>query len=76
MKPLQRIAVVGNATKAGAGEIADCLANLAKSEGLEVELTMTFPPPENLLAEMDACFVVGGDGTLLNMMKHCSWSRK
>jgi len=69
MKPLQRIAVVGNATKAGAGEIADCLANLAKSEGLEVELTMTFPPPENLLAEMDACFVVGGDGTLLNMMK-------
>ena len=44
MKPLQRIAVVGNATKAGAGEIADRLANLAKSEGLEVELTMTFPP--------------------------------
>ena len=30
---------------------------------------MTFPPPDDLLAEVDACFVVGGDGTLLNMMK-------
>ncbi len=69
MKPLQRIAVVGNATKDGAGDIADRLETLAKAEGLEVELTMTFPPPDDLLAEVDACFVVGGDGTLLNMMK-------
>ena len=28
-----------------------------------------FPAPAGLLADMDACFVIGGDGTLLNLME-------
>ena len=69
MKPLQRIAIVGNATKEGAIEITNQLAQLARTEGLEVAQTMEFPPPDGLLEGVDACFVVGGDGTLLNLMK-------
>ncbi len=68
MKPLRRIAIVGNSTKDGASYVAEQLESMAKTFGLTTILTMDFPPPDRFLEGMDACFVVGGDGTLLNLM--------
>ena len=69
MKPLSRIAIVTNASKEGAGEAAAALEALAGEEGVEVRSTIEFPPPTGFLEGFDACFVVGGDGTLLGMLE-------
>ena len=69
MKPLQRISIVSNATKKGAAKVGEELRNLAESLGVEAYLNTEFPAPSGLLDGVDACFVVGGDGTLLNLMK-------
>ncbi len=69
MKPLSRIAIVTNASKEGAGEAAAALEALAGEEGVEVRSTIEFPPLPGFLEGFDACFVVGGDGTLLGMLE-------
>ena len=84
MKPLERIAIVSNATKEGTRMVGENLKCMAEEFGVEVCLTTEFPVPEGWLVGMDACFVVGGDGTLLNLMReavdnevpvaHSSWS--
>ncbi len=68
MKPLSRIAIVTNITKDGARKAAASLEALAKEEGVEVCSSTEFPPSAGFLEGMDACFVVGGDGTLLGML--------
>ena len=69
MKPLDRIAIVSNATKEGTRMVGENLKCMAEEFGVEVCLTTEFPVPEGWLVGMDACFVVGGDGTLLNLMR-------
>ena len=69
MKPLKRIAIVSNATKSGAPRVGEELKAMAESMGLEAILSTEFPAPAGLLENMDACFVIGGDGTLLNLME-------
>ena len=68
MEPLSRIAIVTNSTKVGAVEAASVLEAIAQAEGVEVRSTAEFPPSEGFLEGVDACFVVGGDGTLLGML--------
>ena len=68
MEPLSRIAIVTNANKVGAVEAASALEAIAQAEGVEVRSTAKFPPSEGFLEGVDACFVVGGDGTLLGML--------
>ncbi|MBU61893.1 MAG: NAD(+) kinase [Opitutae bacterium] len=68
MEPLSRIAIVANASKVGAVEAASALEAIAQAEGVEVSSTAEFPPSQGFLEGMDACFVVGGDGTLLGML--------
>ena len=36
---------------------------------MDATLSTDFPAPSGLLSDMDACFVIGGDGTLLNLME-------
>ena len=69
MKPFERIAIVSNATKAVAAEVGEQLREMAKDLKVEARLSTEFPAPSGLLKGMDACFVVGGDGTLLNLME-------
>ena len=68
MKPLSRIAIVTNASKEGAEEAARTLEALAEDRGVEAVSTVEFPPPAGFLKDADACFVLGGDGTLLGML--------
>ena len=69
MTPLSRIAIVANATKPGALEAVELLEGLARAVGAETLVTTEFPPPAGFLEGMDACFVVGGDGTLLGTLE-------
>ena len=69
MKPFKRIAIVSNATKEGAAKVGKELQEMSEKMGVEATLSTDFPAPAGLLADMDACFVIGGDGTLLNLME-------
>ena len=69
MKPFKRIAIVSNATKPGATQVGAQLKDMAADHGVEATLSTEFPAPSGLLRGMDACFVIGGDGTLLNLME-------
>ena len=69
MKPLKRIAIVSNATKSGALQVGEDLKAMAERMEVEANLSTAFPAPTSLLSGMDACFVIGGDGTLLNVME-------
>lgn len=65
MQPIRRLAFVVNEQKSGACELADQLVALAEITGVETRLTRAYPLPVEHLAGMDACCVIGGDGTLL-----------
>ena len=69
MKPFKRIAIVSNANKEGAAEVGKELQEMSEKMGVDATLSTDFPAPAGLLADMDACFVIGGDGTLLNLME-------
>lgn len=65
--PLKKIAIVVNADKSGASEVALCLEKLARDCGVETQRTEDFPVPAGFLRGMDACCAIGGDGTLLGL---------
>ncbi|MBC8010830.1 MAG: NAD(+)/NADH kinase [Burkholderiales bacterium] len=65
MTPIRRLAFVVNEQKPGARDLAEDLVALAASLGVETRVTHAFPLPTALLRDMDACCVIGGDGTLL-----------
>jgi len=69
MNPIRNLAMVVNQEKAGAMELARELEIIAISCGVEVRLTGSFPVPEGFLRSMDACCVIGGDGTLLSVVQ-------
>ena len=68
-KPLVSIAVVTNASKEGADQLASATEELARKYDVKTKRTSEFPCPYGFIKGVDACFVVGGDGTLLGMMK-------
>lgn len=65
MPPIRRLAFVVNEQKPGACELAEDLVALASSLGVETRVTRAYPLPAEHLRAMDACCVIGGDGTLL-----------
>ena len=69
MKPLTKIAIAANADKDGAREIADTIERLARAAGSEVRSTFNHPVEDGFLEDRDACFVIGGDGTLLGLLE-------
>ncbi|MBC2595358.1 NAD(+)/NADH kinase [Ruficoccus amylovorans] len=66
MKPITRIALVVNAQKTGAHELGKMLTHLCAQAGVESRLTTSHPVERDFLKGMDACCVLGGDGTLLS----------
>ena len=69
MKPLQNIAILSNASQKGAEEAGLQLKQLAEDHGIQVKISEEFPVPCQFLEGMDACFVMGGDGTLLSLLE-------
>lgn len=72
MNAFKRIAIVSNATKEGATKVGKELQEMSKQMGVTATLSTDFPAPAGLLEGMDACFVIGGDGTLLNLMEQAA----
>lgn len=72
MSPLKKIAFVVNARKQGAPELTEVLTETARGLGVEIETTTHFPVPDDFLKEVDACCVIGGDGTLLSVVTQAS----
>ncbi|OAM89608.1 NAD(+)/NADH kinase [Termitidicoccus mucosus] len=65
---IRTLALVVNAGKNGASEIARDLMDIAAGRGVNVRSTHEFPLPVGLLKDCDACCVIGGDGTLLGVV--------
>lgn len=65
MTPIRRLAFVVNAQKPGACALAEDLVALARSHGADTRVSLAFPTPVDHFRDVDACCVIGGDGTLL-----------
>lgn len=66
-KPIRRLAFVLNQTKSEAFELLGRLRCIAEENGVEIRETHEFPVPDGFLEGMDACCVIGGDGTFLSV---------
>jgi NAD+ kinase len=69
MSPLRSLVFVVNEGKVGAPELAETLVATARGEGVAVRVTTKFPIDESDLEACDACCVIGGDGTLLSVVR-------
>tara|TARA_B110000037_G_C17101772_1_gene498284 strand:+ start:1269 stop:2105 length:837 start_codon:yes stop_codon:yes gene_type:complete len=67
MDPIKRIAFVINDTKSGASDLGASLQALAIDQGVEIVRASGFPVDRGFLDGVDACCVIGGDGTFLSV---------
>jgi NAD+ kinase len=72
MKPIRSLAFVVNAEKPGATELARVLVAAARIRGVRLKQTTRFPVPAGYLKGCDACCVIGGDGTLLGIVREAA----
>ena len=72
MARLKNILFVVNASKAGATELADELAGIARQGGAAATVVTNFPVEAGQMDDCDLCLVVGGDGTLLGVVEAAS----
>lgn len=73
MDPIRRLAFVINQDKAGAPQLATNLEKIARSHGVDVRSSTHFPISQDFLAGCDACCVIGGDGTLLGVVRAAAY---
>lgn len=69
MQPIRRLAFVINQQKTGAPELAEALMATARQAGVDLVATTRIPVPDDFLAGFDAGCVIGGDGTLLGVVR-------
>jgi NAD+ kinase len=67
MKPIRKLAFVVNEDKPGALDLARTLMAVAKQAGVKLKLTTRSTLATGFLRGVDACCVIGGDGTLLGV---------
>lgn len=72
MSPIRQLAFVINSEKAGAAELGRVLIDIARRAGVTVKDTAVFPVAPGYLKGMDACCVIGGDGTLLGVVREAA----
>jgi NAD+ kinase len=72
MHPLNSIAFYINQTKSGAPELAAELIKIAENECSSHRITSEYPFDKDFLKNVDACCVIGGDGTLLGIAEACA----
>lgn len=66
MKPIKHLAFVVNGSKHGSSELVARLEAIAERLGVDCRLITRFPVPEGSMEGVDACCVIGGDGTFLS----------
>jgi len=72
MKPIRSLAFVINSEKPGAVELARCLVEAARAKGVALKQTTRVPLRRGYLRGCDACCVIGGDGTLLGVVREAA----
>jgi NAD+ kinase len=72
MKPIRSLAFVINADKPGAVDLARALVQAARARGVKLKQTSRFPLAHGYLRGCDACCVIGGDGTLLGVVREAA----
>src|SRR5512146_3310435 len=72
MQPIRRLAFVVNEQKAGALDLARTLMETARRAGTQTSPAVGFPLAAEFLDGFDACCVIGGDGTLLGVVKEAA----
>jgi NAD+ kinase len=72
MKSIRSLAFVINAEKPGAVVLARELVAVARTHGVRLKKTTRYPLPNGFLRGMDACCVIGGDGTLLGAVREAA----
>jgi NAD+ kinase len=75
MQSIRRLAFVVNQLKTGAPELAEVLIGTARRAGVEVAEVTRLPVPDDALRGFDACCVIGGDGTLLGVVRAAARER-
>jgi NAD+ kinase len=70
--PIRRLALVVNESKPGAIVLGRSLTEVCARRGVTVKAGNTFPLPTGLLDGVDACCVIGGDGTLLGVVQEAT----
>ena len=68
----RHLAFVINRSKKGSPSLAEGLVSIAEEHGCQTRTTETFPVRDDFLEGVDACCVIGGDGTLLHMAPQAS----
>ncbi len=66
---ISRIAIVWNASKQGAAECRDAVAQAAKLRGIETRIFGEYPIGADALAGTQLCCTIGGDGTILGVVE-------
>ena len=66
MSAIKQLAFVINDTKSGSGELVERLSKIASAHGVVTREITGFPVPDGSFGKVDACCVVGGDGTFLS----------
>jgi NAD+ kinase len=72
MKPIRSIAFVINSGKSGAVGLGRELVAAARAKGVRLKQTTRFLLPRGFLHGCDACCVIGGDGTLLGVVREAA----
>ena len=67
VQPIRKFVIVVNLSKPGAGALAREIAGSAAASGGQAFIEHRYPVPDGTLDGCDACFVIGGDGTLLSV---------
>lgn len=72
MSPIRRLALVVNESKPGAVALGEKLEESCRHRGVVVKPWHTFPLATGALDGVDACCVIGGDGTLLGVVQEAA----
>jgi NAD+ kinase len=75
MSPIRTLAFVINDDKVGAHALEQDLSAIARSCGVNYKRTSRLTLPNGYLTGMDACCVIGGDGTLLGVAAEAARAR-
>ncbi len=70
--PIRRLALVVNESKPGAAMLGRTLAGACVRRNVAVKSSSTFPMAAGFLDGVDACCVIGGDGTLLGVVQEAT----
>ena len=68
MEEIRTITFVVNNAKPGAAELASQLEILASEADVDTLVSIHYPIEDESLEGVDACCVIGGDGTLLGVV--------